>query len=154
MAQQIIDGGVVRGLTTGGHIWAERFDGNMADVFTIQDEVNRKIVSALAVNLTQNDRERLEQKRTSSPDAYYMLLRGLELFQRFAPEDNAKSREFFKKAAALDPSYARAYANLSWSHTGDVNMNWTKKIVTNQSNWGSNMQNKPWLLMTESHKFT
>lgn len=112
--------------TTGGHIWAERFDGNMADVFTIQDEVNRKIVSALAVNLTQNDRERLDQKRTSSPDAYDMLLRGLELFQRFTPEDNAEARDFFKKAAALDPSYARAYANLSWSHTGDVNMNWTK----------------------------
>lgn len=112
--------------TTGGHIWAERFDGNMEEVFNIQDEVNRKIVSALAVSLTQNDRERLEHKRTTSPDAYDMLLRGLELYQRFSPKNNAQAREFFKKAAALDPGYARAYANLSWSHTTDVNMNWTE----------------------------
>jgi adenylate cyclase len=113
--------------TAGHHIWAERFNGSMADVFTIQDEVNKKIVSALAVNLTQNDKKRLEQKRTSSPDAYDLLLRGLELYQRFNPEDNAQAREFFKRAAQLDPGYARAYANLSWSHTTDVNMNWTER---------------------------
>jgi len=113
--------------TTGGHVWAERFDGSMMDVFSLQDEVNQKIVSALAINLTQDDRERLQHKRTSNPDAYDMLLRGLELYQRLNVNDNAEARKYFKKAAALDPNYARAYANLSWSHTTDVNMNWIEQ---------------------------
>ena len=111
--------------TTGGHVWAERFDGSMKDVFSLQDEVNQRIVAALAVNLTADDRERLDKKSTTSPDAYDMLLRGLELYQRFNPEDNAGSREFFKKAVALDAGYARAYANVAWSYATEVNFNWT-----------------------------
>ncbi len=111
--------------STGGHLWAERFDGPMSDVFALQDNINREIVAVLAVKLTGEDRERLNKTRTVSSDAYDVLLQGLELLQRFNPEDNLAARELFKKAAALDPDYARAYANVAWSYSTDVNFNWT-----------------------------
>jgi adenylate cyclase len=111
--------------TTGGHVWAERFDGTMADVFSLQDAVNHKIVTALAVNLTVDDRKRLDKIETSNPDAYDMLLRGLDGYQRFDRESNAQARETFEKAIVLDASYARAYANVALTHASDVNFNWT-----------------------------
>jgi adenylate cyclase len=112
--------------TTGGHVWGERFDGTLADVFSLQDEVNIKIVTALEVNLTIGERERLGKAETSSPDAYDILLRGLELHQRFIRESNVQARDLFKQAIALDTNYARAYANVALTHAVDVNFNWSE----------------------------
>ncbi len=113
--------------TSGGHVWAERFDGSMADVFSLQDNVNERIVSALAVNLTADDRKRLAGPRTANPDAYDVLLRGLEFYQRFNQEDNLRARELFNKAATLDDSYARAHANIGLTYASEVNFNWTDR---------------------------
>jgi adenylate cyclase len=117
---QLIDG------TTGGHIWAERFDGAMADIFSLQDDVNLKIVAALSVSLTVDDRKLLDKVETSNSDAYDLLLRGFELYQRFSLETNAESRVLFERAIMLDPDYARAYANVALTYGSDVNFNWTK----------------------------
>ena len=111
--------------TSGGHIWAERFDGTMADVFSLQDDVNQKIVAALAVSLTVEDREQLGKIETENPQAYDFLLRGLDEYQRFDRYSNAEARETFKQAITLDPGYARAYANVALTHASDVNFNWT-----------------------------
>jgi len=116
---QLVDG------IDGGHIWAERFDGAMADVFSLQDDVNHKIVSALKINLTADDEKKLDKVETSNPDAYDLLLRGLEQYQLFSLEANASARDLFMQAAALDPGYARAYANIALSYSTDVNFNWT-----------------------------
>lgn len=107
-------------------MWAERFDGTMADVFSLQDDVNQRIVKALAVNLTVADRQRLGTVETSNPDAYDMLLRGLEKYQLFGPETNAEARELFEKAVALDAGYARAYANVALTYASEVNFNWSE----------------------------
>jgi adenylate cyclase len=112
--------------TTGGHIWAERFDGTMADVFSLQDDVNRKIVTALEVNLTVDDRKQFDKIETTNPDAYDVLLRGLEKYQRFSLETTAESRDMFKQAIEMDPNYARAYANVALTYVSDVNFNWTQ----------------------------
>ncbi len=111
--------------TTGGHIWAERFDGTMGNVFSLQDHVNRKIVSALKVNLTADDQKRLEKIETYNPDAYDLLLRGLARYQLFSRESSVRAREMFEQAASLDPDYARAYANIALTYATDVNFYWT-----------------------------
>jgi len=116
---QLIDG------VDGGHIWAERFDGTMANVFSLQDDVNRKIVSALKVNLTADDEKILGKKETSNPDAYDLLLRGFEQYQLFSGETNGLARDFFLQAIDLDPGYARANANIALTYATDVNFNWT-----------------------------
>ena len=116
---QLVDG------SSGGHIWAERFDGTMADVFALQDDVNRKIVEALEVSLTAADEKRFNQVETIVPEAYDRLLLGIEQYNTFNREALAEARVFFGQAVALDPNYARAYANIALTHATDVNFFWS-----------------------------
>lgn len=116
---QLIDAG------DGTHLWAERYDRKLTDVFELQDEVTQTIVSALAVNLTSEEERFLDRVRTANPDAYDALLRGLEPLHRFTRDDSALAREYFAQAIALDPDYARAHANLALTHAQDVTFGWT-----------------------------
>jgi len=116
---QLIDG------ENGGHMWAERFDGTMADVFELQDHVNRKIVAALEVNLTAADEKRFDQVETTVAGAYDLLLRGVERYNVFNREAMVGARDLFKRAAALDPNYARAYANIALTYATEVNFFWS-----------------------------
>ena len=111
--------------SSGIQLWAERFDGTLADVFALQDHVNRRIVSALEINLTLDDKRVLAQVETQSPEAYDLLLLGLEQVHRFTRDSNIDAREFFQQAATIDPEYARAYANISMTHGSDVLFHWT-----------------------------
>ncbi|MHA1164699.1 MAG: tetratricopeptide repeat protein, partial [Alphaproteobacteria bacterium] len=110
---------------TGGHLWADRYDGDLKDVFALQDEVTQKIVSALAVKLSTGEEQRLSRAAQVNPEAYDMLLRGLEMLRRFTRDTNIEAQEFFHKAIALDPTYARAYADIALSHSLDIIFGWT-----------------------------
>jgi TolB-like protein/Flp pilus assembly protein TadD len=98
---------------TGGHLWAERYDGSLEDVFTLQDKINRKIVAALAVKLTAGEQIHVVRKDTDNIAAYDTFLQGWEHYVRTTPEDYAKAIRYFEKAVKLDPDYGRAYAALS-----------------------------------------
>jgi len=93
----------------GNNVWAERFDRDKGNPFDVQAEVTRKIVDALS--LTLNSGERAPQR--IEPDAYFMLLRGLEPLREFTERGNREARRYFERALALDPEYARAYANIA-----------------------------------------
>ena len=112
--------------SSGVQLWAERFDGSLADVFALQDHVNRRIVSALEVSLTLDEKRVMEQVETDSPEAYDLVLLGLEQFSRFTRQSNFAARELFKQAATVDPGYARAYANISMTYGSDILFYWTK----------------------------
>ncbi|MCH8997384.1 MAG: tetratricopeptide repeat protein [Proteobacteria bacterium] len=109
----------------GTHVWAERFDREITDVFALQDAITRKLVTALAITLTQGEEQRLNRGGEVSPEAYDMLLRGLERLRRFTPEDNRLSRDFFERALALDPNFARAHADLAFSYSMELLSGWT-----------------------------
>ncbi len=111
-------------VATGMHLWADRYDRELTDVFALQDEVTRTIVAALAVSLTDEDEARMQSIEDTSPEAYDTLLRGNALFSRYNPEDNADARDLYAQAIALDPRYARAHANLALTHGIDVLFNW------------------------------
>ncbi|MDH4268428.1 MAG: hypothetical protein OEW45_22605, partial [Deltaproteobacteria bacterium] len=98
---------------TGHHLWAERYDGTMGKIFALQDQITKKIVTALAVKLTGDERERVAQKGTDNGAAYDAFLRGYVHYLRFTPEDSAKAVASFKKAIELDPNYSRAYPGLA-----------------------------------------
>jgi TolB-like protein len=106
---------------TGHHLWADRYDRELTDVFALQDEVVQKIVAALAVRLTADEEARLGRAAKVDPEAYDLLLRGLARFRRFS----AAARAFFERAIALDPRFARAHADVAWSHALDVAFGWT-----------------------------
>ncbi len=114
--------------TTGGHLWADRYDGDLTDVFGLQDEVTRKIVAALAVTLTVDEQERLNQTVEANPEAYDMLLRGLGRLRRYTRQTNIEAREFFEQAIALDPGYARAHGDVGLTYALEVGFGWTEDL--------------------------
>jgi TolB-like protein/Flp pilus assembly protein TadD len=99
--------------TTGGHVWADRYDGDMKNVFALQDRVTRQVVTALAVELTKDDRERVARRGTGNAEAYDAFLKGWQHYLRQTPEGFRAAIDHFKKAAELDPKYGRAYAALA-----------------------------------------
>src|SRR5918995_3701614 len=101
---------------TGHHIWAERFDRDLADIFEVQDEVTSRIVATLAGKLAESERRRVRSGQTENLEAYDCVLRGRELWGRFTPEANREARCLYEKAIELDPDYARAYASLAWTY--------------------------------------
>jgi adenylate cyclase len=109
---------------TGHHLWAERFDRQLVDIFTLQDEVSRKIVDTLAVKLSKNEKQQLDRSRIADPQAYDMLLKGLEQIRRFTRETNIESRQYFEQAIQFDPGFARAYADVALSHAMDIQFGW------------------------------
>jgi len=106
---------------SGGHVWANRFDGAIADVFALQDEVNHNIISALEVRLTEDEEARMGRVETTVPEAYDVLLRGVERYNTFTRESNLEARQLFERAARIDPNYARAYANIALTYATEVN---------------------------------
>ena len=77
--------------TTGHHLWAERYDGVMNNIFKLQDKITSKIVSALALKLTTSEQKYTKTKETDNVEAYDAFLRGWEHYQRFTPEDFSKA---------------------------------------------------------------
>lgn len=115
---QLIDAG------TGHHLWAERFDRDLADIFDVQDEVTSRIVVTLAGKLEESERRRARSLQTENLEAYDCVLRGRELWFRFTAETNREARRLYEKAIELDPDYARAYASLAWTYLTEHDERW------------------------------
>ena len=109
---------------TGHHLWAERFDGDLKNIFALQDEVTRKVVSSLAVRLTEQERTTLAHEYTKSIEAYDEFLQGWQLFWVLSKETNPLARAHFQKAVELDDGFARAYANLALTYAYDYINAW------------------------------
>ncbi|MFT5182080.1 MAG: adenylate cyclase, partial [Alphaproteobacteria bacterium] len=95
---------------TGGHIWADRYDGALDDIFTLQDEITEKIVAALQVSLTAQEAVQPRQHVTDNVEAYEWYLRGRAELLRLDPEGTLAALHSLNKAIELDPEFAAAYA--------------------------------------------
>ncbi len=111
---------------TGHHLWAERYDRDLKDVFALQDEIAGKIVKALEVRLTEDEQQRVARRYTDSLEAYDYFLRGRGYRGGQTKEANAQARRLLERATELDPKFAGAYAELSlirfvewWVHRPD-----------------------------------
>jgi TolB-like protein/class 3 adenylate cyclase len=98
---------------TGNHIWADRFDGDLEDVFGLQDKVTSNVVGLIAPRLEQAEFERVRQKPTDKLDSYDLYLRGMALIHQRA--SLADAYKLFKHAIELDPQFAAAHAMLAWT---------------------------------------
>jgi TolB-like protein len=94
---------------SGGHLWADRFEGNLDDIFDLQDHVTASVVGAIAPKLEQAEIERSNRKRTENLDAYDYYLRGLAAFNQWTKETNYEAETLFYKAIELDPLFAAAH---------------------------------------------
>jgi TolB-like protein/class 3 adenylate cyclase/Tfp pilus assembly protein PilF len=106
---------------TGAHLWADRFDGLLEDVFDLQDQVTASVVAAIAPKITQAEIERARRKPAGSLDAYDLYLRALSLSHQFTPESLREAVAVLENALKIDPSYAPAAAlsvfSFSWWHS-------------------------------------
>jgi len=102
---------------TGNHVWAERYDRDLKDVFAIQDDVAEQIVSKLAVKLTADEKARIAHIPTDNAEAYDFYLRGVATVLPPRPKNLAAAAKLFEKVIALDPEFAGGYAGLSFVNT-------------------------------------
>jgi TolB-like protein/class 3 adenylate cyclase/Flp pilus assembly protein TadD len=114
--------------TTGGHLWAERYDGSLNNVFALQDKVTRKIVTVLAVQLTSGEQEQFALRQTENAEAYDVFLKGWDQYLRQTPEGFRDAITYFEKAVELDPNYARAYAALAATYWQVQKRRWHAKL--------------------------
>ena len=100
--------------TTGAHIWADRFDGALDDIFELQDRVASNVAGAIEPKLRQSEIERASRKPTANLTAYDLYLRALAQSSRFTEEGHAEAVVLARQALAIDPSYAPAAALIGW----------------------------------------
>ena len=115
---QMIDG------ATGGHLWAERYDRDLADIFAVQDEVTREIVGALRVALTADEEGRRAGRRKVDPEAYDLLVRARTRMFVFTPEALVERRALLERAIEIDPELAAAHALLSSANITEYLNGW------------------------------
>jgi adenylate cyclase len=94
---------------TGNHLWAEQYDRNLDDIFAVQDDITKKIITAMQVKLTEGEQARAAAKGTDNLESYLKCLQAYEYFNRLNPESNALAKQLAEEAIALDPEYAWPY---------------------------------------------
>ena len=109
---------------TGHHIWAEKFDRDLVDIFEVQDEITERIAATVAPELEMAEHRRGAEKRTTSLQAWDYYQRGMSAWRQFDREANEQAREMFERAIELDPSYAQAYGGLTATYNADAWAQW------------------------------
>ena len=110
----------------GYHVWSERYDRDLKDIFALQDDITKKVLTALRVKLTSGEDARIYAKSTDNLEAYLKSLEGYKYLMLHNEEANHLARQMFNEAIALDPNYSAAYQNLAWTYVFDVGYGWTK----------------------------
>jgi adenylate cyclase len=111
---------------TGNHLWAERYDRDLKDIFALQDEITMKIITAMQVKLTEGEQARLSAKGTDNLEAYLKYLQAREYVAQLNKEDNALARKLAEEAISLDPEFSGAYTTLGATHWMDIILGSTK----------------------------
>src|SRR5262249_10512914 len=114
--------------TTGGHVWADRYEGSLADIFGLQDKVTNSVADALALRLSSGAQQVAGQQETTVPAAYEAFLRGWEHYRRATPDDYAKAIPYLEEAIKRDPNYGRAYAALAMIYFSTYDRWWHESL--------------------------
>jgi adenylate cyclase len=112
--------------TSGHHVWAERYDRELSNIFALQDEITESIVASMHPELRRTERDRSMRQEPANLDAWDWIQRGDWHFHQLSREANVKARSCFEKAIELDASSATAYADLALTHYADLSQQWTE----------------------------
>lgn len=110
---------------TGNNLWAERYDRQLADIFDLQDEITREIVTALRVKLTEGDQIQLRRRQTNNVEAWESYCRGQSYLRRFNKADNDQAKQALERVVDVDPNFASAWSHLAWVHYADARGGWS-----------------------------
>ena len=111
-------------VATGSHIWAERYDRDLADVFAVQDQITEAIVAAIEPQIYAAENFRARSKPPNSLDAWDLVMRALWHYWRVTRQDNVVAQALLEKAIAIDPNYGQALSVLATSHMSGVHLGW------------------------------
>src|SRR5882757_1262855 len=111
-------------VSTGGHIWAERYDRSIADVFAVQDEITQAVVAAIEPQIYAAENFRAQRKAPDNLDAWDLVMRALSHYWRVTRQDNLVAQAFLEKAVSFDPHYGQALGLLAASHIFSAHMGW------------------------------
>jgi TolB-like protein/class 3 adenylate cyclase/tetratricopeptide (TPR) repeat protein len=114
---------------TGAHLWADRFEGGLEDIFELQDQVTASVVSAIGAKLEKVEIERAKRKPTGCLDAYDYYLRGMASFYRWTKEDVSEALRLSYKAIEIDPEFSSAYGLAAWCYFFRMVNGWTTDRV-------------------------
>jgi adenylate cyclase len=110
---------------TGSHLWAERYNRRMKDIFSVQDDVRGNIIKALALSLTDDEKRTVARRYTQNIKAYDLLLQGQSFYARSSREDNTRARDLYSRAIRLDPNFARAHAAVALTYAEESRYGWS-----------------------------
>jgi TolB-like protein len=110
-------------ISDGSFLWAETFDEDFTDIFSVQDSISQRVVSALAVRLSTPEKELIAKRYTDNGEAYQLYQKGRYFWNKRTPDGLLKSIDFLEQAVAKDPNYALAYAGLADSYIAATNFN-------------------------------
>jgi len=110
---------------TGEHLWADRYDRTLVDIFDVQDEITQEIVTALQVHLTEGEQVRLWRRQTKVLRAWEYFIRGQTVLRRFNRPDNQESRALLEQAIDLDPNFAAPWVRLAWTYLVEARLGWS-----------------------------
>ena len=113
-------------VATGSHIWAERYDRDLADIFAVQDEITEAIVSAIEPQLYAAENFRAQRKPPGSMDAWDLVMRALSHHWRVTRQDNVVAQALLEKAITIDPNYGQALGMLAKSYIFNAHMGWAE----------------------------
>jgi len=111
---------------TGYHLWSERYDRELSDIFALQDEITMKILTALQVELTDGEQALLSHETTSSLEAWGYTVKAAGYIESATKEGSARARALFEQAVALDPEYVSAWVGLALAHWFDARFGWSE----------------------------
>jgi TolB-like protein/cytochrome c-type biogenesis protein CcmH/NrfG len=117
-------------VTTGGHLWAERFDRRLRDVFAVQDEITEAIVAAIEPQLYAAENFRAQRKPPDSMDAWDLVMRALSYYWRVTRQDHMVAQALLEKAISIDPNYGQAKGLLATSYMFTAHMGWADMDAT------------------------
>ncbi|UPK36372.1 winged helix-turn-helix domain-containing tetratricopeptide repeat protein [Bradyrhizobium sp. 186] len=110
--------------SSGGHLWAERYDRELVDVFTVQDEITSAIAAAIEPQIHAAENFRADRKPPSSLDAWDLVMRALSHYWRVTRQDHLAAQALLERAIAIDPTYGQALSVLAASHMFGVHLGW------------------------------
>jgi adenylate cyclase len=113
---------------TGKYLWAERWDRDLADIFALQDEITKKIITSLNVTLLKGEDARTMAQSTDNLEAYLKYLEGAKIHQRHTKDTNLHGRQMLEEAIALDPNFLAAYTQLGITHITDAAYGWAESF--------------------------
>jgi TolB-like protein/class 3 adenylate cyclase len=110
---------------TGHHIWAERYDNSLEEIFKLQDLITAQIAEALDSEIGLSSTKTVSSRNPENLEAYDIFLKGRGIFQRFSKDDTFLARKLFLQATELDPQFSRAFAMLAWTYVFEYTNGWS-----------------------------